>query len=79
MGVCGGFMKTLNIEVEGISCGGCVDKISNHFQEVEGVSDAKVSFKGQTITITGNDNLSNMNIRNDLIDLGFIVKSIKKA
>ena len=72
-------MKTLNIEVEGMHCGACVNKISNHFQNIDGISDTKVSLEKQTVTIIGSDGLSNMKIRNDLIELGFSVKSMKKA
>lgn len=78
-GVYGGSMKTLNIEIEGMNCGGCVNKISSHFQSVDGILETKVSLEEQTVTIIGNDDLSNMNVRNDLIELGFSVKSIKKA
>jgi copper chaperone CopZ len=73
------YMKTLNIEVEGMNCGGCVNKISNHFQNVDGISDTKVNLEGQTVTIIADDGLSNMKVRNDLIELGFSVKSMKKA
>ena len=72
-------MKTLSIEVEGMNCGGCVSKISNHFQNIDGISDTKVSLEGQTVKIIADDDLSNMKVRNDLIELGFSVKSIKKA
>ncbi len=72
-------MKTLSIEVEGMNCGGCVNKISNHFENIDGISDTKVSLEGQIVTIIADDDLSNMKVRNDLIELGFSVKSIKKA
>ena len=72
-------MKILNIEVEGMNCGGCVNKISNHFQIIDGISDTKVSLERQTVTIISDESLSNMKVRNDLIELGFSVKSIKKA
>tara|TARA_Y100000296_G_scaffold57566_1_gene66070 strand:+ start:1196 stop:1426 length:231 start_codon:yes stop_codon:yes gene_type:complete len=72
-------MKTLNIEVEGMNCGSCVSKVSNYFQSIEGISDTKVSLEGQTVTIIADEDLSNMKVRNNLIELGFSVKSIKKA
>ena len=73
-------MKTLSIEVEGMNCGGCVSKISNHFQNIDGISDTKVSLEGQTVKIIADNDFSNMKVlRNDLIELGFSVKSIKKA
>ena len=72
-------MKTINIEVEGMSCGGCVSKISNHLSENQRISDVKVSLENKTVIIEGEDDLSNMAIRNEIIDLGFTVKSIKKV
>lgn len=72
-------LKILSIEIEGMNCGGCVNKITNHFQSVDGISETQVSLEEQVVTIIGNDDLSNMKVRNDLIELGFSVKSIKKA
>lgn len=72
-------MKILNIEIEGMNCGGCVSKISNHFQNIDGISDTKVNLEEQTVTVIADDDLSNMKVRNELIELGFSVKSIKKA
>ena len=72
-------MKTLNIEVEGMNCGGCVSKITNHFQAMEWVNDTRVNLDNQLVEISSNDDFSNMKVRNDLIELGFSVRSIKKA
>ena len=72
-------MKTLNIEVEGMNCGGCVKKITGHFQSIDNIEEIKVNLEDQKVLITGSDDLSNMKVRNDLIELGFSVKSIKKA
>ena len=72
-------MKTLNIEVEGMNCGGCVNKITGHFQSIDNIEEIKVDLEDQNVLITGSDDLSNMKVRNDLIELGFSVKSIKKA
>lgn len=72
-------MKTLNIEVEGMSCGGCVSKITKHFKVMEGVEDTKINLDNQMIAIKAKDELSNMKVRNELIELGFNVKSLKKT
>lgn len=72
-------MKTLNIEVEGMNCGGCVKKITGHFQSIDSIEEVKVNLEDQNVLIIGSDDLSNMKVRNDLIELGFSVKSIKKA
>ena len=72
-------MKKLNIEVEGMNCGGCVKKITSHFQSIDKIEEIKVNLEDKEVLITGSDELSNMKVRNELIELGFSVKSIKKA
>jgi copper chaperone CopZ len=78
MGVCGGEMKTLNIEVEGMNCGRCVSKITDHFCINERIESVEVRLEAQTVKLVGDEALSNMSIRNELIELGFTVNSIKK-
>lgn len=72
-------MKTLDIEVEGMNCGGCVKKITEHFLANETVETVNVSLEDKAVKIVGDDSLSNMSVRNELIELGFTVNSIKKS
>ena len=72
-------MKTIEVHVSGISCGGCVRKITEHFEQVQSVVSTEVSLDEQIVKLSGSEDLSNMKIRNDLIELGFTVNSIKKA
>lgn len=78
MGGIGECMKNLNIEVSGINCGSCVSKIENHFNLIEGIELVNVTKESQLVSITCEESLSNMKLRNDLVDLGFSVTSIKK-
>ncbi|MCP4911710.1 MAG: heavy-metal-associated domain-containing protein [Oligoflexia bacterium] len=71
-------MKNLNIEVTGINCGSCVSKIINHFSALEGIEKVNAEKETQLVTIACDESLSNMKLRNDLIELGFSVTSIKK-
>lgn len=75
----GVFVKVLNIENEGMSCGSCVKKISDHFEGMDGLSETRICLEEQTVTVIGDFELSNIKVRNDLIELGFGVMSIKKA
>ncbi len=71
-------MKNLNIQVEGISCNGCVSKIKSFFSSVEGISVEEVSIDEQLVQLKCEEDISNMTIRTQLIELGFNVMSIKK-
>jgi copper chaperone len=71
-------MKTINMEVEGMKCGSCVNKITSHFKGLQNIEDIIVSLENKTVTITAEDEVSNMKMRNDISELGFTVLSIKK-
>jgi copper chaperone len=71
-------MKTINMDVEGMKCGSCVNKISSHFKGLQNIEDIIVSLENKTVTITAEDEVSNMKMRNDISELGFTVLSIKK-
>lgn len=71
-------MKTINMEVEGIKCGSCVNKITSHFKGIQNIEDVIVSLEDKTVTITAEDEVSNIKMRNEIVELGFIVFSMKK-
>lgn len=78
-GYIGGRMKTLNLVVEGMKCNGCVSKIENHFQDQSLINQVNVTLERNEVKITGDESLSNMEIKKEVEDLGFRVASIKKA
>ena len=71
-------VKVIDLVVEGMNCGGCVKKITEHFMDSELIEKVDVSLEENFVKIVGSDDLSNI-CRNDLIELGFIVKSLKKS
>ena len=71
-------MKKLIIEIDGMNCGGCVKKIKAHFEPLSNIQNIEVYLDDKKVEITGDDDLSNMKVRDDLIELGFSVNSIKK-
>lgn len=72
-------MKNLSIEVEGINCGSCVKKINGHFEGMAGIQSVSADKEKQLVEITCEDTVSNMDVRNDLMELGFTVNAIKKS
>ncbi len=72
-------MKTLNIEVEGMNCGRCVAKITDHFNKNDLIDTVDVDLEAKRVKLIGEEALSNMTLRNELLELGFTVNSIKKS
>lgn len=72
-------MKTLLVGVEGMHCGGCAKKITEHFSNVAEVESVDVNLDNKEVKIVAADELSNMGIRNDIIELGFTVTGIQKS
>lgn len=71
-------MKSVLLNVEGMSCGGCASKIQNNLKNNEAISDIKVSLEEKTVTIEGDDSLSNMGLKKEIEELGFSVTGMKK-
>jgi copper chaperone len=45
-------METLQIPVEGMSCGGCVKSVTNVLQQLAGVAAVEVSLEQKRATVT---------------------------
>tara|TARA_R110002072_G_scaffold534_6_gene4079 strand:+ start:253556 stop:253774 length:219 start_codon:yes stop_codon:yes gene_type:complete len=71
-------MKKIILEVDGMKCGGCSSKIKEHFLVDEKVENVAVDLESKKVEISGSDDLSNMTIRNEVIELGFSVVSMRK-
>lgn len=72
-------MKKVKFEIEGMKCGGCVEKILNHFKGQQEVEDVMVSLEEGQVVIVGAETLSNMTLKNALNELGFNVLSMKRV
>lgn len=71
-------MKKVEFDVEGMKCGGCVTKIKNQLQKHEQIKNIDVNLEQKKVLIEAEDELSNMGVRTDLMELGFIVNAIRK-
>lgn len=71
-------MKSVLLNVEGMSCGGCVSKIENNLKGNESISQINISLEEKTVQIDGDDSLSNMSLKKEIEELGFSVTGMKK-
>lgn len=71
-------MKSVLLNVEGMSCGGCVSKIENNLKNNESISEIQVSLEEKTVKVDGDDSLSNMGLKKEIEELGFSVTGMKK-
>lgn len=70
-------MKTIKYNVEGMSCGGCGDKITNALKG--SVVSTNISLEDKEVLVECSDELSNMSIKSSIEDLGFTVIGMKKV
>ena len=67
-------MKEIVLNVEGMMCSGCENRVKNIVSKIEGVTDVKASHETNTVKINGEDNLDIEEVKNKIIDLGYEVK-----
>ncbi len=71
-------MKSVLLNVDGMSCGGCKSKIENNLKDNDAISEVTVSLEEKTVQVQGDDSLSNMSLKKDIEELGFSVTGMKK-
>ncbi len=65
-------MKTEQINVEGMSCGHCVETIENAVGKMEGVNQVKVSLENKKVSVDFDENQTNLeNIKGKIVEAGF--------
>jgi copper chaperone len=52
-------METIQLNIEGMTCGGCVNSVKNVLQKIPGVSSAEVSLELKRATVIFNPAQSN--------------------
>ena len=67
-------MKEIILNVEGMSCEGCENRIKNALGNIEGVKDVKADFKTGIVKVNSNENVTKESLEETIIDIGFEVK-----
>ena len=65
-------MKEIIINVEGMMCEGCENRIQNVIKSIEGVEKVIASHKDGTVTITA-ENIDIDKIKEKIEDIGFVI------
>ncbi len=64
-------MKEIKLNVEGMVCTGCENRIKKALSIIEGVKKVKANHKEKTVTIKGSENIDIEKIKEIIRDLGF--------
>ncbi len=66
-------MKELILNVKGIECMGCENRIKNAVSSIEGVEKVEASHETGKVTVMMNENVSEDAIKEKIEDIGFTV------
>ena len=64
----------INLNVEGMMCSGCENRVQNALKGIEGVTDVVASHTNKKVTITTNGNVDEKVLKDTIEDLGYEVK-----
>ncbi len=67
-------MEELVINVEGMMCGGCENRVQNALQTIDGVEKVVANHKNGTVTVTLNKPIDVNIIKEKIEDIGYDVK-----
>ena len=65
--------KTIVMNVEGMHCAGCENRINNAVKTLKGVKSVKASHINKNVVIVANDKVSEEDIKNAVKNIGFDV------
>lgn len=66
-------MKEIKLNVEGMTCSGCENRIKNALNEIEGFESVTASHETKEVNITLSDEVDEEIIKETITDLGFEV------
>jgi len=69
-------MKETIINVEGMMCQGCENRIKNSLKVMEGIKEVIANHKEKTVTIVG-ESVDIDKVKERIEDIGFVVKDEK--
>ena len=68
-------MKEIIINVKGMVCGGCENRIKNALEEIKGVEKVEANYKTGIVKILTNENIERKVMEDVIEDIGFEVNS----
>ena len=66
-------MKEIIVNVKGMVCGGCENRIKNAIGTVEGVKEVEASYETGIVKVLGSENVKRKDIEDTIENIGFKV------
>ena len=66
-------MKETIINVKGMVCGGCENRIKNALGDIEGIEKVEANYKTEEVKILANENVERKAMEDVIEDIGFEV------
>lgn len=66
-------MRETIINVKGMVCGGCENRIKNALEEIKGVEKVEADYKTEIVKILANENIERKAMEDTIEDIGFEV------
>ncbi len=66
-------MRETIINVKGMVCGGCENRIKNALEEIKGVEKVEADYKTGIVKILANENIDRKAMKDTIEDIGFEV------
>jgi Cu2+-exporting ATPase len=66
-------MKEIIINIKGMVCGGCENRVKNALQTIDGIETVVADHNTGKVTVTSNEDISENIIKEKIEDLGFEV------
>ena len=67
-------MKETIINVKGMVCNGCENRVKNALKTIDGVEEVKANHQDGTVIVKANDNVELSAIKEKVEDIGYEVK-----
>lgn len=67
-------MKEITLNVEGMMCSGCENRVQNALKTIKGVKDVKASHEEKRVQITLKQDIDEQILKDKIVDLGYEVK-----
>ena len=73
-------MQTIIMNINGMTCQGCVSSVKNVLEKISGVNDADVSLENEQVTIQYDAEKTNVNqFKEEIMEAGFEINISKET
>lgn len=67
-------MKQLELQVKGMVCGGCENRVKNALKAIEGVQEVEASYQTGEVKVKVDEKVTKQILEEAIIDIGFEIE-----